>query len=404
MTVIESITLMFGLVFSLSLLYWSNQKWGLLLTAALMVTALALTLYWPLLLGAAVAMLALVALHHWRPEIARGQGRENGLRDWVHHSMSLAMVLVGIQYVLYYSLLGQGVETGLGRPDVVDAFLPIAGGIELKAIIMLNLWDQNHPAAAVMLTSVLLSGLICKRAFCGWICPLGLAGKYLYDLRVRFIKGAYLAPKWLDWPLRMLKYLLLLGLFYIVIGMPAESLPYYLDGNYQKIADLKMGLFFANPSVLALVVIAVILGLAAWQQQAFCRYLCPYGALLGLLSFLSPFKVRRDTNHCLIQSRGMKCDKCTRACPARIQVHTESTVRSDECQACMRCVAACPKKEALQVSTRWGQTLSARGVLIILLLLMFAVPLVAYVGGFWHSQVSDATRIELMKYIHQIGH
>ncbi len=405
MSILESIVLMCGLFYALNLMFFSKQKWGLLLTATLMFLAVLNTLYWPLMLASGVGLAAVVVFNKIKPEIATGETRENSLREWVQHAMSLSFVLAGIQYVIYYGLLSRGITLGITRPDVLDAFLPIAGGLEIKAIIMLGYWDQNHPAAAVMMVSVLLSGILCKRSFCGWICPLGLGGTYLYKLRTRFIKGSYNPPSWIDWPLRMLKYLLLAGLLYIVVlAMPTELLPRYLNGTYMKIADLKTGLFFINPGVIGGLLLFIVFVMAAWQDRAFCRYLCPYGAALGLLSFLSPFKVRRDTAHCLINTKGIDCDKCTRACPARIIVHTKKTVLTDECQACMRCVSACPQKKALGVRTRGGRQLSARGVLIILLLLMFAIPLTAYVGGFWHSQVSDVTRMELMPYINQINH
>ncbi|WP_413283489.1 4Fe-4S binding protein [Vibrio sp. MA40-2] len=405
MSILECVILMTGLLFCLNLLYWSSKTWGMVLTSVLLLVALISTLYWPLFLGAGVAFVFVMVLNRAEPELARGKVRENTLRNWVQYLMSLSMLLVGVQYVIYYSLLGYGIKLGLSRPDVVDAFLPIAGGLELKAIITLGLWDQSHPAAAVMLFTVLLSGLLCKRAFCGWICPLGHAGSYLYQFRLRFVQAKYLPPNWLDWPLRMLKYLLLLGLLYIIVlALPSRALPHYLSGYYQQIADLKMAMFFVTPSVIEAMLIGLVIALVFWQDRAFCRYLCPYGAMLGLLGFFSPFKVKRDTTHCLINSKGIECDKCTRACPARISVHTLQTVRTDECQACMRCVNACPQKKALGIKSVTGHTLSSTGVLIILLLLMFGIPLAAYVGGFWHSQVTDDVRMELMKYIHQINH
>ncbi|MGP1782931.1 4Fe-4S binding protein, partial [Shewanella frigidimarina] len=166
--------------------------------------------------------------------------------------------------------------------------------------------------------------------------------------------------------------------------------------NYHKIADLKMALFFITPGLVTLICFGFILGLAAWRRQGFCRYICPYGALLGLLSFLSPFKIRRNTQHCLIDTKGMSCDKCSRACPANISVHSQINIRSDECQACMRCVSACPKKEALQFSTRNGWKLSARGLSIMLLTIMFLLPLIAYLGGFWHSETPVEARMYLI--------
>ncbi|WP_338726040.1 4Fe-4S binding protein [Shewanella baltica] len=404
MTFIESLTLMLALMYLASLSYWSGQKWGAVATLLLSVGAVAISLYWPLALGLIIALPLTLLGHKFAPDSFKGEIKINTLREGTQHVLALSLLLVAVQYTINTILLKQGITPWLMRPDVVDAFLPIAGGIELKAIVSLNLWDQTHPAAAVMLAAVLLTGLLCKRAFCGWACPLGLAGEYLYAFRKRFIKSELTPPAWLDWPLRMLKYLLLLGLCYIVIGMPAQSIPNYLDGNYHKIADLKMALFFLTPSLITLLVFALILALAAWRRQGFCRYLCPYGAILGILSFASPLKIRRDSQHCLIEAKGMKCDKCTRACPANIIVHTKTTVRSDECQACMRCVAACPKSAALGLGLKSGHRLGHKGLLALVLIALFILPLGAYLAGFWHSQTPDNIRMELIQVIDRVGH
>ncbi|MCI2964374.1 4Fe-4S binding protein [Shewanella sp. N2AIL] len=404
MTFIESLTLMLALMYLASLSYWSGQKWGAVATLLLSVGAVAISLYWPLALGLIIALPLTLLGHKFAPDSFKGEIKINTLREGTQHVLALSLLLVAVQYTINTILLKQGITPWLMRPDVVDAFLPIAGGIELKAIVSLNLWDQTHPAAAVMLAAVLLTGLLCKRAFCGWACPLGLAGEYLYAFRKRFIKSELTPPAWLDWPLRMLKYLLLLGLCYIVIGMPAQSIPNYLEGNYHKIADLKMALFFLTPSLITLLVFALILALAAWRRQGFCRYLCPYGAMLGILSFASPLKIRRDTQHCLIEAKGMKCDKCSRACPANIIVHTKTTVRSDECQACMRCVAACPKSAALGLGLKSGHRLGHKGLLALVLIALFILPLGAYLAGFWHSQTPDNIRMELIQVIDRVGH
>ncbi|MGI2195840.1 Putative electron transport protein yccM [Shewanella baltica] len=404
MTFIESLTLMLALMYLASLSYWSGQKWGAAATLLLSVSAVAISLYWPLALGLIIALPLALLGHKFAPDSFKGEIKINTLREGTQHVLALSLLLVAVQYTINTILLKQGITPWLMRPDVVDAFLPIAGGIELKAIVSLNLWDQTHPAAAVMLAAVLLTGLLCKRAFCGWACPLGLAGEYLYAFRKRFIKSELTPPAWLDWPLRMLKYLLLLGLCYIVIGMPAQSIPNYLEGNYHKIADLKMALFFLTPSLITLLVFALILALAAWRRQGFCRYLCPYGAMLGILSFASPLKIRRDTQHCLIEAKGMKCDKCSRACPANIIVHTKTTVRSDECQACMRCVAACPKSAALGLGLKSGHRLGHKGLLALVLIALFILPLGAYLAGFWYSQTPDNIRMELIQVIDRVGH
>lgn len=404
MTLVESVSLLLGLIYASSLLYFGGKRWGAALISLMALAAVIVSSIWPLLVGTAIAAAVFALVHRRSPQLTQGEGRADEVRDAVSHFFALSLLIVGLQYVVYHALLLNGLGGHLTRPDVVDAFIPIAGGLELKAIVTLNLWDKHHPAAAVMLFTVMVSAIVCKRAFCGWACPLGLLGTQLYRLRKRFIPGDALPPAWLDWPLRMVKYLLFFVLLYLVVfGMPSQALPGYFGGNYHMISDAKMGAFFLSPSLLAGIIIVLVLAMAMWQQQSFCRYLCPYGAGLGLLSFLSPFKIRRSDEHCL-KSKGFACDKCTRACPARIEVDNLITVRSDECQACMRCISACPKKEALTLSTRTGISLSAKGVAVILMLMMFAIPLIAAACGYWHSEVTDEMRAYLLPYLHQIGH
>ncbi|WP_028773435.1 4Fe-4S binding protein [Shewanella waksmanii] len=405
MSFIESFTLALALLYAISLMFYSGKRWGALTSLSLLGAGMIATLYWPMLLATALVAIGLGLAKRLAPNLFSPEIKANTIRELIHHTLAVSMLLVAVQFTCNAIMLKMGQTPWLMRPDVGDAFLPIDGGIELKAIITLGYWDQTHPAAAVMLAVVMLTGLLCKRAFCGWACPLGLAGEYLYKLRKRFIKRDLLPPAWLDWPLRMLKYLLLLALLYIIIaGMPSQAIPSYLNGNYHKIADLKMALFFITPGLITLLCFAVILALAAWRRQGFCRYICPYGALLGILSFLSPLKIRRHTEHCLIDSKGMKCDKCTRACPANIKVHQQINIRSDECQACMRCINACPKKASLTFSTRNGWQMSATGLAITLLILLFAIPLLAYLNGFWVSQTPDDIRMYLIQHLNAIGH
>nr|WP_225874353.1 4Fe-4S binding protein [Vibrio algicola] len=397
MTFIESFTLMLALVYSVSLLYTSGKKLGAAIATIVVLTAALSTLYWPLFVALLMAVMVITGVHKIRPEFAQASQRPDILRNACQHAMALSFFFVAIQYAVHTALLTAQISPSFLRPDVTDAFLPIAAAIQLKAIVTLGFWDQTHPAGAVMLFTVLITGIVCKRAFCGWICPLGLAGEYIYKLRLKMIKKAYLPPAWIDWPLRMMKYLLLAFFAFISLGMHPANIPYYLNGNYHKIADIKTAWVFVAPGTITLVVFAVILLMAAWRKRAFCRYFCPYGALLGLISFASPFKIRRQKNHCLNERGDMNCDKCTRACPSNIIIHTASQIRTDECQACMRCVSACPKKEALGFKTRNGWQLSSKHLMILVLVIMFGIPLLAFAGGYWHSQTSNDIRMQLIQ-------
>jgi len=102
------------------------------------------------------------------------------------------------------------------------------------------------------------------------------------------------------------------------------------------VADARMLLFFQDPSALTLMILSGLGILGIFLRSAWCRYLCPYGALLGLLSWASPAHVRRDEETCV------QCKRCSASCPGGIRVHTITKVRSPECVGCMRCQSVCP--------------------------------------------------------------
>ena len=101
-------------------------------------------------------------------------------------------------------------------------------------------------------------------------------------------------PRLLDLPLRSLKYLLLAFFVYAVFfQMGPAAVADFLDSPYNRVADVKMLYFFERLSPFALKVILGLVVFSVVVPYAWCRYLCPYGALLGALSLLSPLKVTR---------------------------------------------------------------------------------------------------------------
>ena len=64
------------------------------------------------------------------------------------------------------------------------------------------------------------------------------------------------------------------------------------------VADIKMLHFFTHISTLALGVLIILLVLSILIRNFWCRYLCPYGALLAALSIFSVIKIRRNDDTC----------------------------------------------------------------------------------------------------------
>jgi len=102
--------------------------------------------------------------------------------------------------------------------------------------------------------------------------------------------------------------------------------------------------FFRHIGEAGAITLGVLAVASLFIQNFWCRYLCPYGALLGIASFLSPARIRRNPETCI------DCAKCFKACPSALPVDKLVTIKSAECTGCLECVAVCPAKDTLWLS------------------------------------------------------
>ncbi len=305
----------------------------------------------------------------------------------IRRSVQLFFLMVtlytGWRFVLFVNYIQRG-GTAVSRPPGVEAFLPISSLVSLKYWIVSGDFNTVHPAGLVLLLAFMVMGLLLKRSFCSWVCPIGFLSEYLWKGGEKLMGKNFQLPRWLDYPLRSLKYLILLffawGIFF---GMDSATLKSFVYGSYNRIADISMLYFFTRISLFALVVILVLLLLSVFIKNFWCRYLCPYGALMGFLSLFSPAKITRNVDTCT------DCRACTEACPARIIVHKKTRIRSDECTACLTCTSVCPEPDTLSLkfySSKKRISAKLLAVLILLIFLLFTGW--ARLTGHWQNKIS----------------
>ncbi len=305
------------------------------------------------------------------------------LRKAVQFVYALFCLLVGWQFYSFY-LWAMGAGEYVPRPPAVEAFLPISALMSLKRLIATGKWDAVHPAGLAIFIAILVSAFLFRRAFCGWICPVGL----LSDVVAKVGEAAGISlklPRWLHYPLLSVKYLLL-GFFVwiIIVRMDTSSIESFLKAPYNITVDARMLMFFISPSG---IVLGVMLGLVAASvvvRHFWCTYCCPYGALLGIVALPSPIHVRRDEDEC------RHCLRCQEVCPARIPVSKKEKVRVPECIGCLECVAACPEDQCLRLSAVGSAKslplwLVPAGVVAVLI----GAWLVAQWTGHWHTAIPD---------------
>ena len=291
-------------------------------------------------------------------------------------------VAIGVQFWAFVRFCETGGESPyVPRPPGVEGWLPIAGLMNLKAALLTGEPPRRFPAGMFLLVAFLAITFLFRKAFCSWLCPIGTLSEGLWKLGRRLLGRTFALPRWADWPLRSLKYALLAFFLWAVAGMSAEAIVAFLDSPYGLVADVKMLDFFRHMGTTAAVVLAVLVAASLLVQNFWCRYLCPYGALHGLVSWLSPVRVRRDAELCI------DCAKCAKACPSWLPVDAKGSITSPECTGCLECVAACPVKDALRFSPRRPSRLPAWAVAAGIAAVFLGLTAFARVTGHWHTDV-----------------
>jgi polyferredoxin len=291
-------------------------------------------------------------------------------------------IVVGVQFWLFVRFFESGgASVRVSRPPGVEGWLPIAALMNLKATALTGELPWRFPAGMFLLLAFLAITFVFRKAFCSWLCPIGTLSEWLWKLGRRLFGRTFPLPRWLDVPLRGLKYLLL-GLFLWAVGsISVEGIHAFFASPYGLVADVKMLNFFRHMDMTGGIVVALLVLASVFVQNLWCRYLCPYGALHGLVSWLSPVRIRRDPDACI------DCGKCTRACPSRLPVDVALSITSPECTGCVECVASCPAKGALAMSVTRRRAVPAWAIAGGIAALFLGIVAAARLTGNWHTEV-----------------
>lgn len=332
------------------------------------------------------------------------KNNEKGIQKYrfiVQTLFALLCIWIGVEFNQFIQYLEtNGTAAFSSRPPGVDGFLPISSFMSFYLFLMTGEVHSAHPAGFFIFFAIVFSSLVFGKSFCSWLCPVGLLSELIGDFGKKIFKKDLKLPKFLDYPLRSVKYLLLGFLFYSVFFlMSTTALQAFLDSPYNLVSDVKMFYFFAEISRFSLIVIGILFLLSIFLRGFWCRYLCPYGALLGITSLFSPNKIKRNPVSCT------DCGLCNKVCPSFIKVDKIKTVVSDECTSCLNCVDVCPAADTLQlemigVKKKINKKYVAIGIVSIFMLVTgFGI-----VTGKWQNNISKDTYLKLYKNMNSFGH
>ncbi len=202
-----------------------------------------------------------------------------------------------------------------------------------------------YPIATILGFLVIIITVFIGRFFCGWICPFGTIQELVKSFSLKYIEKKKCSKRDMnfnyDRKLKFTKYLVFLFTVFATI-FTVQSV-YMLFCPVLSLSYPKTYLVMLLPwiSLITIFILPLI-----WERF-WCRYLCPYAALMNITQYLGQFiKLKRKYVYRNLEVC-VECRLCVRVCPMNIDLLDTEFVKDVECIKCFKCLCICPKKQAL---------------------------------------------------------
>jgi polyferredoxin len=237
-------------------------------------------------------------------------------------------------------------EIGKSIPFIGDmslhAICPFGAVESFMALFQYNvLISKIHESSFIIFILIAILSVLFGPVVCSYICPLGTIQEWIGKVGKKLFNKRYntFIPQKLDKILRYARY----GVLIFVVYLSTQSL---------KLVFLEVDPYFAlfnfwsdEVTIGGLIVLAVIIISSLFIERPWCKYACPFGALVGLSNFISIFKIRRNQHTCI------SCNACTKACPMNIDVANKTHVLDHQCISCGICTSddKCPVPKTVEM-------------------------------------------------------
>jgi MauM/NapG family ferredoxin protein len=250
----------------------------------------------------------------------------------------------------------------------LDSYLRLKLFLELDPFYSLVSIAAARLVVAGLLLSLITVGasVVFGRVFCGYFCPMGILTDLadysgVKSLRRRkenyeagrgiafkyYVLGASLAAAALGFSLVFLfDPLSIFTRFSALVVYPfsviaAETAlrtlrPLADSAGFVGLAHAHLVQPIFDSNIITAILVFFIVALNMVAYRAWCRYACPAGAMMGLLSLGAPWR-RRVSEAC------DDCGACRRKCHMGCIPEDARQHRQSECIACYSCVRVCPK-------------------------------------------------------------
>ncbi|MEM5774010.1 MAG: 4Fe-4S binding protein [Anaerolineaceae bacterium] len=264
---------------------------------------------------------------------------------WIRRIVQIFFFVFVAAIAVNHTLAESGKEISFLSSASLHALCPFGGVVSLYQYSTTGSFIQKiHESSFILMVVGILTALLFGPVFCGWVCPLGTIQEWIGGIGRKLFKrrryNRFIPAKYDRW-LRYTRYLVLVWVLYMtaVTGklVFSDVDPYFALFNFWS----------SEAAVGGLIVLAAILISSLFIERPWCKYACPYGAVLGLSNLVRVFSIRRNPSTCKLDS------VCDLTCPMNIHISSKAIVRDHQCISCLECTseARCPVADTINFST-----------------------------------------------------
>lgn len=239
--------------------------------------------------------------------------------------ITLGLMILGSLYffkfkrkeIRYFSLAVSLIYLGFIR----GGCLCVVGSLQQLSLYAISAIKGNYLYWLMLFFLPIGFSILFGRVFCGYACPIGAWQQLMSGIGSRLIK--FRMPQRLD---KFLKYFKYIFAALIVLVVVSTRYPFF-----QKIDPFSY-LFGFNFTLYGIISVAIVSLASIIISRPFCRYICPYGAVLAILSRFSIYKIKTK-NGC------KNCTLCDRVCET--DAIEKGIVDQSECIRCKKCIDSC---------------------------------------------------------------
>lgn len=262
------------------------------------------------------------------------------MKSWVRPMIQISFFIIVMLIAITKSLSEEGIIIPFITNTSLHAICPFGGVVSIYNYFTDGILIQKiHSSSIILMYAVFFMTLLFGPVFCGWICPFGTFQEFIGKIGKKIFGKKYnhFIPKRFDSILRYLRYLILILVIYNT-AISGKLIFQNVDPYYAL-----FNLFTSEVAVTAYIVLAITVIASLFVERPFCKYICPYGATLGIFNLFRIFKIKRNQKTCI------GCNACNNSCPMNIDVSSSKTIYNHQCISCLKCTSenACPIKDTV---------------------------------------------------------